>query len=316
MAKSLISSLELIKLSKEVLEDCKLLAKLWKSQQLLDYEVAGLYILIFYLKWKPTHWIGSRRSHSHSNNRPPIASFIPSLKCKETECHDVYSFYSTYQLKFIPQAAQTAILRWADGMYPLIATSELPTSEAVLKYQAQNQRVVSLLLPPPSAYVLGERDPMSFVLHDLVHAFHFFENSEIRNEQIGFYKCMQVGLTNEVLQKALSDSGFAKDFEYLISDMNSVSLHLCMSLKSIFLQFYLRERDYSPHHKLSPHEKNEFEKKFLAFSAAWCSEPQVLESLRVLNEPDFDRKKDGLMITEFFKKISHRDSSFQTFVQV
>lgn len=316
MAKSLISETKLKELSKHVKDDFLRIEELWKSRTILDYEAAGLYILVFYFKWKPLKWIGSKKTQKNLHTRPFILDLIPNLKIKEARDHNLYSFFATYQLKHIPATAQMSLLRWADGIYPLIATRKLPSSLEVLNFQTQNKRVVSLLLPPPDTYVLGERDPMSFVLHDLIHAYHFFENKEVRNEQLGFYQCMQKSLSHKILQEALLDAQFAKDFEYLISDMNSVSLHMCMSLKSIFLQYYLRQKLLPSNYKLNTEDKKQFEKIFLELVACWCSDPQALQSLLSLNEPYFDKQKDGTLLTEFFKKMSPKDSSFQTFRQV
>jgi hypothetical protein len=93
------------------------------------------------------------------------------------------------------------------------------------------------------ALVLGERDPLSFLLHDLVHAYKMFSNPYLFNGQVGFCRAMlrlyadQTALAE--LQSLLeADEKFADAYDYLISDMNSHPKHLFFYFKAILINAF------------------------------------------------------------------------------
>jgi hypothetical protein len=82
--------------------------------------------------------------------------------------------------------------------------------------------------------VLGERDPLSFVLHDLIHAQHFFKDPQMARVQTGFSRLMrEIARLPEVARLLRTDAIFEREFSYGATDMNSHGAHLLKYLKAV-----------------------------------------------------------------------------------
>ncbi len=55
----------------------------------------------------------------------------------------------------------------------------IPSSQKVLALQAEASRCACLITLKLDELVLEERDPLSFLLHDLVHAFKMFSDIKL-----------------------------------------------------------------------------------------------------------------------------------------
>lgn len=144
-----------------------------------------------------------------------------------------------FSLRGIPLSVNRSLQMWHQGVYRLQLFFHVPETAKVLALQSSGIRCVTCLteVSELSAYVLGERDPVSFTLHDLIHADHFLFHPEQRLVQIGFSRWMKDLWHNPQVQKAIaSDSRFAAQFEYACADMNSHGAHLVKYLKAIFCQ--------------------------------------------------------------------------------
>jgi len=140
------------------------------------------------------------------------------------------------------------------------------------------------------------------VIHDLVHAELFFRDPAVRLEQLGFYKMIQKTLDTNFFTNHFADPIFQQNLEYLISDMNSVSLHLCMCLKSAMIQSYLRKSGRSEKEFLPKNLKDEFTTHFSDLLNIWSVSRSEKNPFLSLNEPQFCRATDGKIISEFFEK--------------
>jgi hypothetical protein len=145
------------------------------------------------------------------------------------------NFISHIQIKSIPEAALSGLFHFFKNDYDLVVLDYEPQPIEVLQLQIQNKRVLTFeknsRLWPDTKY--GERDVLSFLLHDLIHAEHFFSDPQKRDGQLCFYFFIEKVLAQNILNPLLLNSEFSKKFSYLISDMNSHVLHLLMTLKAI-----------------------------------------------------------------------------------
>lgn len=147
-------------------------------------------------------------------------------------------FLSTVKIKPIPESAMSGLFHFLMDDYTLEILNYEPTPAEVLEFQIQNKRVLTF----EDDYSLwinkkyGERDVLSFILHDLIHAEHFLSDPEKRLSQIGFYKFIQIILKNNLLDQLLLSAEFNKHFSYLISDMNSHLIHLLKTFRAILDQ--------------------------------------------------------------------------------
>lgn len=134
-----------------------------------------------------------------------------------------------FRLRSIPQGAQEALIKWALGETQLDLFFDVPEPRAVLAAQARGRRCVSLLIESENQFVSGHegRDAFSFVLHDLIHAWHFFSNPEQLRKQIFFAQWMNRFST--VVPALFNYDSFC----YLVSDMNTNWIHSLKCLKAI-----------------------------------------------------------------------------------
>ena len=147
-----------------------------------------------------------------------------------------------------------SILNWGLGKRPLRLKFYIPSPLKVLNMQANNTRVITMLLRhdqliknhiAPLTYMKGAilhaRDPLHFLIHDLQHIEKFCD--PLTNlEQVGFFKSMlNIGNGNpkkffekydiDVKKKKSDDDEnncitLWQLMEYVVSDMNTWSTHL------------------------------------------------------------------------------------------
>lgn len=131
----------------------------------------------------------------------------------------------------LPDAALITLEKWQRGEINLQLLSHVPTPLEVLQAQARGERCVSALVTFDEILNFEQdgRDFLSFLIHDLVHAQHFFVDPESSRLQIRF-ACEMLPI---VKSQAFENSPLKSEFEYLISDMNSHVIHLLKTLKSL-----------------------------------------------------------------------------------
>ncbi len=67
---------------------------------------------------------------------------------------------------------------------------KIPTSRDVLAMQAAASRCASLITLKLDELVLDERDPLSFLLHDLVHAYKMFSDTKLLQGNLNSLRCL------------------------------------------------------------------------------------------------------------------------------
>jgi len=122
----------------------------------------------------------------------------------------------------------------------------IPTPLEVLEQQKVGRRCVTLFTEKKrlEKFVLGDRDPLSFTMHDLIHADHFYHSSCFQG-QLGFYGLLDFCLKQNHFEKHLQIDEFAHELDYLISDMNAYAVHLMKCLKAA-LDHYHELKDFFP----------------------------------------------------------------------
>lgn len=148
---------------------------------------------------------------------------------------DLQSFLNTIRIKPLPEAALRSLFFLGQNNYPLLITTLEPSPFELLEIQIRGQRVITFddrcELWPQKLY--GQRDPLSFVIHDLIHADHFFKDQKQHQGQIGFYKFVDKIKNDEQLINLFKIENFKNGFEYIISDMNAHPVHLFQTLKAL-----------------------------------------------------------------------------------
>lgn len=144
-------------------------------------------------------------------------------------------FCNQIKIKPLPKTAHSALFHFQQRNYPMIITQSEPSPYELLDIQIGGKRVVTFepnfKLWPDLMY--EKRDPLSFWIHDLIHAEHFFESDLKKHSQIAFYKFAKDVSDLPSIQNLLQSEAFAEKFHYIISDMNSHPLHLMVTLKAV-----------------------------------------------------------------------------------
>jgi hypothetical protein len=126
---------------------------------------------------------------------------------------------------------------WLLNKWDIVLSFKIPNSYELLKLQTENKRVLTLIVDSKKVetHILGVRDPLSFAIHDLMHADQFFNNRESQIGQLGFYKFIYTQYKYSQLQELCeSNQVFNHEFEYVVSDMNAYIIHILKSFKSCF----------------------------------------------------------------------------------
>ena len=194
--------------------------------------------------------------------------------------------FMNFNLKAIPESINRTMLQWISGNWNIEMLHHIPNSRELLRLQVKNTRCITVIIDPKKidSLVLNTRDPLSFVLHDLMHADQFFSQKESLKGQLGFYK-----LINDIYEKSelryllKNNIEFKKEFEYIASDMNAYVIHLFKCLKSSV-------------------ERTEQKEIFFDLILSWWNmSDEEKKSSRMLNTPSFNQNDENIL-KNFFEK--------------
>jgi hypothetical protein len=217
--KNLLTEAECLAFARQIADVATELFQKHQTQQISDPELTARFVLASLKIIRPRDWFGSR-----------IKSGTPATALETFE---------HFVLRGLPLSVNRSLIGWSKGQYPLQLFFEVPSIDKVLALQSQGVRCVTVLLQEQelSQYVMQERDPVSFTLHDLIHADHFFRDPRQAQVQIGFSRWLSELWAHQSLRDRLQESTkFAQQFEYACADMNSHGAHLVKYLKAIFCQ--------------------------------------------------------------------------------
>lgn len=214
---------------------------LWKNQKITDAEMAGLYLITYVRQRHPHHWISGKLNLTHpqlnSIKLSTYFNFSPQEKKKINEQMSLSEFLSIYSLRSVPKAVNVMMIEWIKGLTGLILLEDVPLPKVVLKQQQQGKRCATMITDHKKlgTYILGERDPLGFLIHDLQHAERFFSHKNTQRGQMGFYHFIETFLElDEIKVMMKEDAQFCQEFEYAMSDMNAYCVHLLKYLTSAF----------------------------------------------------------------------------------
>ncbi len=232
-------------LKKEASQVHEILSKLhadYINQTLTSAEFSALWLVAYIRIRHPYGWWGAHRKESASSHKLTKPLLEYSYFDWSDEEKKLISRYPTLgelldhrAFRATPLPVHRAILAWSAGNYDLILMDRIPSVAEVLEQQIQGKRCVTLFhqLPRLSQLVLGERDPLGFGMHDLIHADHFFHANGEQTGQIGFYRIIHQLLKEGHLQDFFQIEGYEGRLEYLMADMNSHPLHLWKCFRAI-----------------------------------------------------------------------------------
>lgn len=289
---------------------------LWKSGQLKDVEIVAIYIWIFSFLRRPTDFLGGPHQTSlHFSKdtigltgRQALDLLLPTLPSSLAQSKSLQRFNSDQNflevlgarsLRSLPFAVSRSLCQWKEGLYPLKLRTDIPTAEEVLLMQCDGYRCVSMLIEKAEIqnFVLEGRDVFGFLVHDLIHADHFFSDPLNAQAQIHFSQKLwvlyQLPLIQGMLQK---DPQFVVEFQYLMADMNSVPLHLLKSLKAVLLGYYKRREGVAMNSPLDLRSEDEFQSSLKVLLQPWSFSQEAIQAALRLNTPKYRAPEDSLLL--------------------
>jgi hypothetical protein len=249
-------------------EKLKPFYELYLTKKLSEADFTASYLLCFLSHRFPESWPGSRHKEQKAISgidwRELPFEFEPNVMRRFEDIRSLQEIFANFALKSTPLAVNRALLSWYDGSNGLELMFRIPSPKEVLLQQKCGRRCVTALIDDRiSKYILGERDALSFTMHDLVHADHFFHHNECYQGQLAFYGLLDMTFA----YFDLSHEKFLSEFEYLISDMNAYAIHLLKCLKSAMVHYFDED-----HFKNWPRGLNPPEELFLLNSPAYSPE--------------------------------------------
>lgn len=212
--------------------------ELFKLGKLNEIQFTASYLILILSHRCPGTWPGSKKPFTKVPGIPwrelPF-QFEPNVLKRLDHIETLEEIFANFALKSTPMTVNRAILEWGYGNYGLELMFRIPSPSEVLNQQKKGRRCVTCILDKRLAsYILGERDALSFTMHDLIHADHFYFHNECYQGQLGFYGL----LAKTFAYFDLSQEEFAREFEYVIADMNAYAIHLLKCLKSAMVHYF------------------------------------------------------------------------------
>lgn len=289
--------------------------QMWQSGKISDVEMVGAYLLTFTFLRRPTDFLGGLHNLPLPKNRtegvsgkliistlrqtlPEDLKNSKSLRPLEIDA-DFVSTFSSHSWRSIPFSVQKSLSAWQTGLYPLNLLTHLPSAEDVLQMQADGQRCVSMLLKPEEIHSFVEegRDVLGFIVHDLIHADHFFNDPLRAQAQVHFcQKLLEVLKLPAIQHMLFIDDIFRKEFHYLMSDMNSVPLHLLKTLKAVLLGYYKRQHDADMKRSLPASSEKLFDDCYRQVLAPWNFSAAEFAAAQRLNTLNFQHPSDSVIL--------------------
>jgi hypothetical protein len=237
---------------------------LFHQSKISAAEFTALSIVVHLSTRYPGDWLGAKHpSHTLPSKlsypwRDSGLVFEPNIEKRLANFQTLDDIFQHFALKATPLAVNRSILSWSFGSYPLELMFRIPRPEEVLDQQKRCHRCVTVITEEKSlkTYILGERDALSFTMHDLIHADHFYREESVYLGQLGFYGLLDFCLREKHFDELMQNTKFASELEYVISDMNAYAVHLMKCFKSALIHFHEQGEDFFKQwmDKLDPHQ--------------------------------------------------------------
>ena len=261
-----------------------------------DVDFTTYYILLFLRLKHPKNWLQKKtKSTQIYPYGISLLEYLPDnfnltdWEKEKLKGVTTYTIFLHFNLKGIPESINRTMLNWFQGFWKIKLLKYIPNSRTLLKMQVNNTRCITVTTHHQAIteLVLNSRDPLSFVLHDLMHADQFFNQVDSQKGQLGFYHLLNLIYDQPKLTYYLdNDEQFKKEFEYVVSDMNAYVIHLLKCLKSAIDRLPKLNHELSLYHLMIEW---------------WNMAPLEANAALKLNTPEFTFE-DELMLKNFFEK--------------
>lgn len=258
------------------------------------------YAAAYFLVWQiATH--GQRfASRTRRTDKKPNADELLEQILTETGPalrETLTSQFHQYQFLGVLPAVPAAFLGWLEADWPLKLLTTIPAPNDVLKLQAKGSRPVTVLEDYQRARlpVLTKTNGFHFLVHDLEHAYKFFHNPALHQAQRQFFRLMQRAGEKDFFKPYLTDTTFAAQYDYLISDMNTHPVHGFRYLTAVLIECRLRQEGKTVKESLSVSSENELAEFFDTLGDNWQFQKQATAALKSLLKGHFGTTEAQLL---------------------
>lgn len=278
----------------------------WRNGVLGDAEYASLYFIYWQIalhgrsfasrryktgvKPDPSEWL----SELGTVNSTPLADWLlPRLE--------------SCQFKGIIPNVPAALVAWLCGAWPLTLLERIPSPREVLNCQVAGTRPVTLMACYPRLLepVLGKANGLDFMVHDLEHAYKFFQDESLHQLQRNFFALLSRAEQEGILNPYPEDSIFAAQIDYLISDMNTHPVHGLRFVAASLVECLLRHEGQSPEGTLSPKAEQELLGYLRRLAGCWDFSSEAEAAVLMLATRSFGAAEAGVIEAEIICKGHH-----------
>lgn len=215
----------------------------YQEKRLSDVDFTTVYLLFFIKLKYQKNYLQQYKKLEDFNDSTKILNLADGLiefddfEKKKLENISGLELFTHFNLKGVPKSVARAMEHWYRGLWNIQLSFKIPSSKTLLKTQAENSRILTIIVDKEkiTSLILGKRDPLSFAIHDLMHADQFFNNPLSLKGQLGFYRFIADYFDHPSIKKLVEASPqFKNEFEYVVSDMNAYIIHLLKSFVSCF----------------------------------------------------------------------------------
>lgn len=209
-----------------------------------------------------------------------------------------------YKLKKTKPYVDEVLLQWLKGKWQAKLITYIPTPKEVLYWQTLGLRPVTMLISSKRFFkpVLHKEDTLTFLTHDLEHAYKMNHDEEQKKMQVNFFKrihsLVEWSGFIDLMGHYLEEEQFKKDFDYLLSDMNTHPFHSLKFFKGFLLSYFLRRSQSSTLNSL---DEREYEELSHQIGQRLFFATEEKEAFNLLNSHNFDNQKMPLLLTESFQ---------------
>ncbi|MFS4457709.1 hypothetical protein [Bdellovibrio sp. HCB2-146] len=288
---------------------------LWQQGRLSDAEISAVYFTVFSFLRRPQDFLGGPHNEfalletsSDFSCRIFVDILKPLLPSDLRNSKSLGRFESetaflpfvcAHSFRSIPISVLRSLAAWNTGQYPLKLWTTIPSPEEVLVLQTQGQRCVTMFIKTEemAELVSDGRDAFGFLVHDLIHADHFFLDPAKAQAQIQFSQKLLVLWESPFMQELLQkDAVLLGEFHYLMSDMNSVPLHLMKTLKALLLGHIKRSANIGLASALPEQLEAHFRALFNQALSPWNFSDSAVHAAHRLNTVHFQHPDDSYIL--------------------
>lgn len=263
-----------------------------------ETDLASLYLFkLSHFHHDPIWWGGTQSDQKQIDQKKNQVISLSLLSAREKHLFpylipkslspqtSLFTLLNEIKVKKVPIKAQLALRDWY--LYPerLQLFFRIPSPYEILVLQSQGRRCLTIFPKEEDLKRTFEhnRNSWDFFLHDLEHADRFFSQDRIYHPQIGLCRCLL--LSYEKLLQLIPHQDYQKRLDYLISDMNTHVVHMLKYLKATVLHGFLFLENKTPHEKLSPQGRAQYEAFLRSLFNDWTNNEKILLALTKVNSP-------------------------------